>query len=114
MRRERCGRHRKSIWLLINMSPTDLPQPKRRIMTTRQWRINAARLLVFLILLTIESAFNVGILLGRLRWKNDRVWLQQVFFIMCGMLAVLLWALYQQTRRVLREFVNDADTSGQE
>lgn len=83
--------------------------PVRRRRTSKRWREGAARLLVFLIVLALEAAFNVGLLLGRARWKNDMDWIQPVFFIMSGTLLLLLWALYRQVRRVLRDYIDDAE-----
>ena len=84
-------------------------RPLQRHRTSRQWRKNAARLLIFLIVLTLEAAFNVGILLGRLRWKDDVAWVRPVFLIMGATLLVLLWALYRQTRRVMYEYLQDSE-----
>jgi hypothetical protein len=76
--------------------------------STKKWRVSATRLLVFLGVLALEASFNIGILLGRLRWKNDMNWIQPVFFLMAATLLLLLWALYRQTRHILHEYIQDA------
>ncbi len=63
--------------------------------------MGAARLLAFI--LVLEAAFNVGILHGRNRWKDDAAWVQPVLVIMSLTLAVLLWALYRQARQVAKD-----------
>ncbi len=77
--------------------------------SSKKWRNDAVKLLMFLVVLAIEAAFNVGVLLGRWRWKNDLSWVGPVFVVMCVTLAVLLWALYHQARRVTMEYIAAAD-----
>jgi len=72
---------------------------------SRRWRSNAVRLFVFLLVLSLEASFNVGILIGRYRWKNDMPWVHQVLVVMSLTLAVLLWALYRQASIVSRGYL---------
>ncbi len=76
---------------------------------SKQRRIGAVRLLLFIAVLALEAAFNVGILMGRYRWKNDAAWVQPVFGIMTLTLCILLWALYRQAHFVVRGYLTAAE-----